>query len=121
MPNDDTLVRVWAEIQAITAWLCRRGVWPRFVPGVGNMQVVEHAPEAMTRLRAIFAVHGKRIEAELPDDLRDKPWGELLVYPAKTSVEDRVSSCVERTRVVERLHETATFQVEKYRAAALVQ
>jgi hypothetical protein len=35
MPNNDTLIRVWAAIRSIAEMLCRRETWPRFVPDKG--------------------------------------------------------------------------------------
>jgi hypothetical protein len=35
MPNNDTLIRVWAKILTISAMLCRREKWPLFVPDKG--------------------------------------------------------------------------------------
>jgi len=35
MPNNDTLIRVWAAIRSIAEMLCRCETWPRFVPDKG--------------------------------------------------------------------------------------
>ncbi len=35
MPNNDTLIQVWAKILTITERLCRWETWPRFVPDKG--------------------------------------------------------------------------------------
>ena len=35
MPNNDTLIRVWAKILTITAMLCRCETWSRFMPDKG--------------------------------------------------------------------------------------
>lgn len=35
MPNNGTLIRVWAAIRSIAEMLCRCEGWPRFVPDKG--------------------------------------------------------------------------------------
>jgi len=118
---DETLIRIWAKIWTITEELSRWGMSPRWVPGVGDVQIKDYSPEMLNPLRAIFAVHGKRLEPELPEDLRNTSWVDLL-DPAHVGVKDRPSFFVAKLRVqlLNRLRETAMFIVEKHRAAALI-
>lgn len=119
--SDSTLIPIWARIWELTEELSFWGTSLRFVPEVGDVLVHEYSPDVVTPLRAIFAVHGKLIEAELPEDMRETKWVELL-DPECLRVRDRPSYRLARIRyhLLERLRETAMFILEKHRAAALV-
>ncbi len=118
---DETLIPIWVKIWRITDGLRWCESSPLFVPGVGDVQIADYSPEVLNPLRAIFAVHGKRIELELPEDLRNKPWVDML-DPATVRVKDRLSFFVARSRIqlLERLRETAMFTVQVHREAALI-
>ena len=120
MPTDD-IIRVWAEIQKITAILRRCEKSPCFVPGKGDVLAVDFWPEKELRaLRAIFEVYGKQIEKELPEELRGVDWVELC-KPTEYGVRTLAELMVSRVRVYQfkALHEVAAYLVEKYRALQL--
>ncbi len=112
---DEASVRIWREIAAVTRDLVK---FPKsrayLVALAAGSQPREHPAELLTRLRAIFAEHGNRIIADLPEELRGVDWDELC-NPART---DPMLTKV-RSYHFEQLSEIAAYMVERHRAKAL--
>ena len=120
MPNNDTPIRVWAEIRKITELLRKKETWLCVVENAVFGRTTEHPREELIALQAIFEQYGKQIEKELPEDLRGVDWLELSNI-ALSRLETFPGPNVARLRVdlFVSLHEVAARAVAKYNAATL--
>ena len=53
MPNNDTLIRVWAAIRSIAEMLCRCETWPRFVPDKGYAEKADECGGSWTKRQQV--------------------------------------------------------------------